>query len=226
LRIERWDVGGKFGDREREIAGEPYIRTRAHHLAFAHARAARDPQRLPRDTCFAYRRKAIGFVGGAQSLADAGERSAQRALDAFGCRGKIGFAVKRSENGATHERGAAKSGQDRAAEPLQRDPAPIDERTGAAVDRKRRIVAEFDGLGPRLPVCAAHPALVQDPVPPHSRSRSVCRRLRRRAWLEIRNGSLGIGDRAELKPQIKAIDEGASVRTALLRPDRRDRKVS
>jgi len=37
--------------------------------------------------------------------------------------------------------------------------------------------------------------------------------------------SLRIGDRAELKPQIKAIDEGASVRTASLRPDRRDRKV-
>ena len=80
------------------------------------------------------------------SVADA-ERAAQRHLDALRQRGEIGFAVERRENGAAHESGAAKRGQDRAGKPLHRDAAAIDEAAGAAVDRQRRLVAELDGLG-------------------------------------------------------------------------------
>ena len=107
-------------------------------------------------------------------LADAVERAAQRRLDALRRRGEIGFAVERSKNGAAHQGSAAQSGQDRAAEPLQREPAPVDQTARAPVDRKRRLVAEIDGLGLEPPICAAQPSLVQDHVP-CSRDRTACR---------------------------------------------------
>src|SRR4029077_20080606 len=61
------------------------------------------------------------------------------------------------------------------AEPLQRDPAPVHQRAGPSIDRKRRLVTEFDGVGFQPPICPPHPGLVQDPAPPQSRSRFVCR---------------------------------------------------
>ncbi len=76
-----------------------------------------------------------------------GDRAAQRGLDLLGGRGEIGLAVKRRKNGAAHESRAAQTGQDRSGEPLYREPAPIDETAGAAVDRKRRLIAEIDDVG-------------------------------------------------------------------------------
>jgi hypothetical protein len=42
----------------------------------------------------------------------------ERNLDAFRQGGKVGFAVKRRENGAAHQSSAAKCGQNRAGKPL------------------------------------------------------------------------------------------------------------
>ena len=45
--------------------------------------------------------------------------------------GEIGLAVERRKNGAAHQGRAAKAGQDRAAEPLHRDAAAIDDAAGS-----------------------------------------------------------------------------------------------
>ena len=86
-------------------------------------------------------------------------------LDALRRRGEIGLAVERRENGATHEGGAAKPGENRAAEPLHGDAAPVDQTAAAAVDRQRRFVAELDGLGHESSTTGARPTLVQTDVP-------------------------------------------------------------
>ena len=69
-------------------------------------------------------------------------------------------------NGATHEGGAAQRGQNRAAEPLDGDAAPVDDVVRSAVDEQRRIVTEIDRFGRGLiAIWAARFAVVQDPVP-------------------------------------------------------------
>ena len=59
-----------------------------------------------------------------------------------------------------------KSGQYRAAEPLHREPAPVDQTAVAPIHRKRRLVAEIDGLGIEPPICAAQPSLGPRPRSP------------------------------------------------------------
>ena len=133
LRIERRDVGGQIGHRQRQIAGDADVSAGAHQFAFAHARRSRNAQDLPRHALLADRRQAVGLAEGVQAVADAGDRAAQRHLDALGRGGEIGFAVERSKNGAAHECCAAQSGQDRAGEPLHRKPAPVEQAARAAV---------------------------------------------------------------------------------------------
>jgi hypothetical protein len=65
-----------------------------------------------------------------------------RHLDSLRRRGEIGFAVERSKNGAAHQRGAAQSGQDGAAEPLDdsrrrsiRPPVPPSAESGGSLPR-------------------------------------------------------------------------------------------
>ena len=114
------------------------------------------------------RRQAVALarrVG--QAIGDAADRAAQRGFDALRHGGEIGLAVERCENGAAHESGAAKTGEDGAAEPLHRDPAAVDQAGGLAVDRQRRLVAEIDVLGLQTE-CAASFALIQDQRPPPS----------------------------------------------------------
>ena len=77
---------------------------------------------------------------------------------------EIGLAVERCENGAAHEGSAAKTGQDRPAEPLHRDAAAIDQLACLAVDGKRRLVAEIDLLGIEVQsICVR--AVCRDPRP-------------------------------------------------------------
>ena len=171
--------GGMLAESSETVSERlPETRTKerdAHQFAIAHARADWHAQYLPRNARFGDGGQPIGLADSAQAVADAGDRSAQRGLDAFRRRSEIGFAVQRSKNGAAHEGGAAQSGQDCAAEPLQRKPAPVDETAGAAVCRKRRLVAEINGLGLEPPICAAQPSLVQDHRPLQSQSHSVRR---------------------------------------------------
>ena len=127
LRIERRDVGGEIGHGERQIAGDADVSAGAHQFAFADAGRGRNFQDLPRHALFADRRQAIGLAESIQAVADAGDRAAQRHLDALRRGGEIGFAVERRKNGAAHECRAAQSGQDRAGEPLHREPAPVEQ---------------------------------------------------------------------------------------------------
>ena len=92
--------------------------------------------------------------------------AAQRALDPLGNGGEVGLAVERRKNGAAHQSRAADAGQDRAGKPLHRDAAAIDDAAGAAVDRKRRLVAEIDGRIRSVPIgaCAAWRDPIVDPL--------------------------------------------------------------
>jgi len=76
--------------------------------------------------------------------------------------GEIGLAVKCCENGAPHQGGAAKTGQDCSAEPLDRDSAAVDLAVRLAVRGKRRLVTEIQALGFEIPVDAAPLAVFQD----------------------------------------------------------------
>jgi hypothetical protein len=48
---------------------------------------------------------------------------------------------------------------------LYRETTPVDQDTGAPIDRKRRFVADVDVIGIEPPPCAAQLVLVQDRVP-------------------------------------------------------------
>ena len=159
-RIEGRDVGGEFGGREREIAGDAHEGADAHDLAIADTAGlgvANDPALGVR---FAGRRQAVGLArGGGGAVAGA----AQRKLHALGHGGEIALAVERRKNGAAHEGRAAQTGQDCAAEPLYRHAAAIDEIAGLAVDGQRRLMAEVDMIGlATRPVCATPFAVIQD----------------------------------------------------------------
>ena len=170
LRIERRNVGRHFGLRQRKIAGHAHEAARSDELAVAHARDDRYAHDLAGHARLADAREPVCFVDPAQAAGESADCSAQSHFDAFRGGGKIGLAVERSKNGASHQGGAAQAGQDRAAEPLHGNPAAADQAAGAAVDRKRRLVAEIKSLGLKPPICAAQLCrLVQDRCPPHSR---------------------------------------------------------
>jgi hypothetical protein len=84
-------------------------------------------------------------------VGEAARATAQRDLDMLGNGCEIGLTVKRGKDGAAHESSAAEAGQDRAAEPLNRDPATIDLAAGPPVDGKRRLVAELKTLRLEVP---------------------------------------------------------------------------
>ena len=125
-------------------------------------------EHLARGVGFAGRRQPVALAVG-ELVADRADGAAQRALDPLGHGGEIGFAVERRKNGAAHQSRAADAGQNRAGKPLHRDAAAIDDAAGAAIDRKRRLVAEIDGRIRSGSVCA-RPGVIQTVVPLHSRS--------------------------------------------------------
>ena len=177
--------GGMLADtsdlRQRKIAGHAHETARSDELAVTNARDDRHAHDLAGHAWLADAREPICFVDPAQAAGESADRSAQSHFDAFGGGGKIGLAVERSKNGASHQGGAAQAGQDRAAEPLHGNPAAADQATGAAVDRKRRLVAESKGLDLKPPICAAQLCrLVQDRCPPHSRPTVKCFRRQSR----------------------------------------------
>ena len=91
-------------------------------------------------------RKLVGLAGDLRGALAAGQRAAQRRLDALGQGGEIGLAVERDIDRAAHQRGAAQRGQDRAGKPLNGDAAAVDDRGGRAVDKQWRFIAEIDRL--------------------------------------------------------------------------------
>ena len=187
LRVERRNAGGEFGGRHRQVGGDAHERAHPHHLAVADAVHGGDADDLA---------GAVGFAGGRQpvALARAGElvaaadRAAHDVFDAVGQRGEIGFAVERRENGAAHQSSAAQAGENRAGKPLRRDAAAIDRIAGAAVHRKRRLVAEIDRLviQPR-PVVGAPPSVIQSPSP----ALAVARRAVASSAQRVSNSSSG-----------------------------------
>ena len=155
--------------RQRKIAGDAHETAGSHQFAVAHPRDRRDAQDLAGDARLDHRRQAVGLADAAQAVGQAADRAAQRGFDVFRRGGEIGLAVERSKNGASHQGGAAQAGKDRAAKPLHRNAAAVDQTAGAAVDRKRRLVAEIEALGLKPSICAAQLCcLVQDRRPPHS----------------------------------------------------------
>ena len=124
---------------------------------------------------FASRRQPVALAVG-ELVADRADGAAQRVLDPLRHGGEIGFAVERGKNGAAHEGRAADAGQDRAGKPLHRNAAAIDDTAGAAIHRKRRLVAEIDGRIRSGSVCA-RPGLIQTWSPLHSRSRPSVRKI-------------------------------------------------
>ncbi len=142
----------RMNGRTRTISRLPLPRRRGGH--------AND---LARGIGLAGRRQPIGLarrIGDA--VGDAADGAAQRRFDALRHGGEIGLAVERCENGAAHESGAAKTGQDGAAEPLDRDAAAVHQAAVLAVDGQRRLVAEIDVLGLQArSKCAASFALIQ-----------------------------------------------------------------
>ena len=177
LRIERRNVGGELGHRERQIARDANEGTHAHDLAVA-AAAGRGghPDDLARGVGLAGRRQAIGLAGHVgDAIGDAADGAAQRGFHPLRHGGEIGLAIERGKNGAAHQGRAAKTGENGAAEPLHRDAAAVDQPARLAVDRQRRLVAEIDALGLQARTkCPASSALIQArrPLRPH-RGRST-----------------------------------------------------
>ena len=131
-----------------------------------------DANDLARGVGLAGRRQAIGLARVGARSGGAGRRAAQRGFHPLRNGGEVGLAVERRENGAAHEGRAAQAGQDRAAEPLHRDAAAVDQPAALAVDGQRRLVAEIDVLGLQArSICAAPFAVIQDRRPLHPPAR-------------------------------------------------------
>jgi len=162
-RVEGGDVGGQFGGRQSEIAGDAHEGADANDLAVADAAGLSVTDDAPLRVRLARRRQAVGFASGRRPVA----RAAQRELHALGNGGEIALPVQRRENGAAHESRAAQTGQNCAAEPLHRYAPAIDEVAGFPVNGQRRLMAEVDMIGLAVrPVCTAPFAVIQDPTPP------------------------------------------------------------
>src|SRR5207244_1413919 len=102
---------------------------------------------------------------GSDAFGDAGDRAAQRRLDAFREGGEIGLAVERRIDRAAHQRGAAEAGQHGACKPLHGYAATIEHAAGATFSKQRRVIAEIDSIRLGSPIWAAQLAVVQDAVP-------------------------------------------------------------
>ena len=98
-------------------------------------------------------------------VADRADCAAERVLDPLrdGC--EIGFAIERSKYGAAHQSRAADAGQNRAGKPLHRNATAIDNATGAAIDRERRLIAEVGGRVDSGSVWTSRPTVVQSSSP-------------------------------------------------------------
>ncbi len=175
LRVEGRDVGRQLRQRHCEVAGDPHEGAYPHELAIAHMGRGADPNDLAVGVDLAGRRQPIALAQRGDVIRQVADRAAQRDLDPLRHGGEIGLPVERCENGAAHESSAAKTGQDGAAEPLDRDPAAVDRATRLAIYGKRRLVAEIQALGVEIPVDAAPLAVFQGDVPAASRMRADCR---------------------------------------------------
>ena len=174
LRIERRHARGEFRARHGQVGGHADERARAHDFAVADLGGVADREHLAGGAGFAGRRQPVALAVG-ELVADRADGAAQRVLDPLRHGGEIGFAVERGKNGAAHEGRAADAGQDRAGKPLHRNAAAIDDTAGAAIDRKRRLVAEIDGRIHSGSVCA-RPGVIQTWSPcTHGRARAYAR---------------------------------------------------
>ena len=175
LRIERRHGCGEFRACHGEVGRYADERARSHDFAVADLGGVADRKHLARGAAFASRRQPVALAVG-ELVADRADGAAERVLDPLRHGGEIGFAVERGKNGAAHEGRAADAGQNRAGKPLNRNAAAIDDTAGAAIHRKRRLVAEIDGRLHSGSVCA-RPGLVQTWSPLHSRSRPSVRKI-------------------------------------------------
>ncbi len=116
LRIEWRDVGGKVGNRQRQIAGDAYEGTNPHDFVVADPIDGRDADHLAGESRFFSCRQTVALVRAFFGAAT--ERATEGNFDAFRERGKVGFAIERRENGAAHESSAAKRGENRTGKPL------------------------------------------------------------------------------------------------------------
>ena len=108
MRVERGDVSGELGSRQRQVRRHADEGSDAYHLAVADASHGRDPDDLAGGIDLARGGKFVGLAGGrAEPIADAGERAAQGRLDAFGNGPEGGFAVEGGVDSAAHQRRAA-----------------------------------------------------------------------------------------------------------------------
>jgi hypothetical protein len=110
----------------------------------------------------ARRRQPVALAGRSRMLGCAADRAAQRDLHVFRDGREIGLAIERRKNSAAHQGGATKAGQDRSAEPLDRDATAVDLAAGLAIDGKRRLVAELEPLGLDIPERGAPMTVFQD----------------------------------------------------------------
>ena len=133
LRIEGRNLCGNIRDRQRQIAEYALVRPHAHHLALMAAGDGGNAQHFVPDRGLGEGRQPVCLAQTRNMVADVRHRAAQCRANPFGRRRESGLAVQRSENGASHQGGAAKSGQNRPAEPLYRYAAPVE--AAMAVDR-------------------------------------------------------------------------------------------
>ena len=102
--------------------------------------------------------------------AGAADRAAQCHFDAFGGGGKLVSPSSEAKTAPPIRAAPHKPVRIVPQNHCNGNPAAVDQAAGAAVDRKRRLVAEINGLGLKPPICAAQLCrLVQDRCPPHSR---------------------------------------------------------
>jgi hypothetical protein len=153
LGVEGRNLCREVAGCHRQVAGDADERPHSHDVAVADAGDGGHPHHVARRSRLARRRQAVGFAQAHGAVAGA-ERAAQRAFDPLWHPRKGHFAVERRKNGAADQRCAAQTGQDRAAKPLHRDPAAIDDSRLRTVDRERWLVTEVD-----------HPTLASVPAP-------------------------------------------------------------
>ena len=114
MRIEGWNVGRQFGDRERQIARHPHEGAHTHDLTVVGAACGLGhADHLTLGIDFASRGQPVALAWtGAQPITERADRAAQRRPDPLRHGSEIGIAAERRKNSAAHKGSAAKTRQD------------------------------------------------------------------------------------------------------------------
>ncbi len=159
--IERRNIRGGRGRREREIGRNAHEGTNAHDFALADTHGGRDAHHLARKHVLGEHVDAVALAVRIDRAVVVGLR---RDANDFGSGGGAVIAIERRINRAAHEAAACNCGDYGRGQPAHGDGATIDRLLVMAIDAKRRLITEVDFGSKGLVPVACRSSVIHDRV--------------------------------------------------------------